>query len=159
MEEKFNFKPPNNKKPTYYGDWVHFGEEIGKGGFAKVYLGYERKTGKKGAIKHIIKGENEKYIKLEINILSKLRNVKNKYITKLYAFVEMDTEIVFILEYCDGGTLSDYLKEKGRLSEMETKKFMRQIASALLCLRTQKGSLLFFFFNLFKFFISTKKKK
>jgi len=41
--------------------------------------------------------------------------------------IETDTKIFMVLEYCPGGELFDYIVDRDRLCEEESRKFFRQV--------------------------------
>ena len=41
--------------------------------------------------------------------------------------LETDTKIYMVLEYCPGGELFDYIVDRDRLCEAESRKFFRQV--------------------------------
>ena len=45
--------------------------------------------------------------------------------------IETDTKIFMVLEYCPGGELFDYIVDRERLSEDESRAFFRQIVAAV----------------------------
>lgn len=45
--------------------------------------------------------------------------------------IETETHFFIVIEYCSGGELFDHIVEKNRLSEEESRKFFRQIVSAV----------------------------
>lgn len=61
--------------------------------------------------------------------ISKLFN--HHSIVRLYDFIQTENNNYLVFEYCGGGDLRAFLKEKRRLSEPVVQRFMRQIASAL----------------------------
>ena len=69
----------------------------------------------------------QKFIKEAKNI-SKLTH---PYIIKVLDVFEENGTAYYVMEYIDGGSLSDLIEKKGSLSEDETLKYTRQIASAL----------------------------
>lgn len=69
----------------------------------------------------------QKFIKEAKNI-SKLNH---PHIIKVLDVFEENGTAYYVMEYIDGGSLSDLIEKKGRLSEEETLKYTRQIASAL----------------------------
>lgn len=69
----------------------------------------------------------QKFIKEAKNI-SKLTHL---YIIKVLDVFEENGTAYYVMEYIDGGSLSDLIEKKGSLSEDETLKYTRQIASAL----------------------------
>ena len=44
-----------------------------------------------------------------------------------YQVLETDTKIYMVLEYCPGGELFDYIVDRDRLCEAESRKFFRQV--------------------------------
>ena len=85
---------------------------IGKGSFGKVYLTkrdndpmiYAAKVLEINATK-----EMEKYLLNEIKIMKQLKN--NENIIHLYELFKTNNHYYFILEYCNGGSLSNILNE------------------------------------------------
>ena len=69
----------------------------------------------------------QKFIKEAKNI-SKLTH---PHIIKVLDVFEENGTAYYVMEYIDGGSLSDLIEKKGSLSEEETLKYTRQIASAL----------------------------
>lgn len=69
----------------------------------------------------------QKFIKEAKNI-SKLTH---PHIIKVLDVFEENGTAYYVMEYIDGGSLSDLIEKKGSLSEDETLKYTRQIASAL----------------------------
>lgn len=70
---------------------------------------------------------SQKFIKEAKNI-SKLNH---PHIIKVLDVFEENGTAYYVMEYIDGGSLSDLIEKKGSLSEEETLKYTRQIASAL----------------------------
>ncbi|KAG8035265.1 hypothetical protein G9C98_001755 [Cotesia typhae] len=104
---------------------------IGCGGFAKVKLGTHLATGEKVAVKIMEKaalGEDLPRVKLEIDAL---KTLLHQHICRLYQTIETSTHYFMIMEYCSGGELFDHIVEKNRLTEHESRKFFRQIVSAV----------------------------
>ncbi|KAF5290616.1 hypothetical protein FQR65_LT01906 [Abscondita terminalis] len=104
---------------------------IGCGGFAKVKLATHIATGVKVAIKIMDKSYITKDLhraKIELNAL---KNLYHKHICKLYQVLETDTHFFIVTEYCSGGELFDHIVERNRLSEQQSRKFFRQILSAV----------------------------
>ncbi|KAK5640234.1 hypothetical protein RI129_011045 [Pyrocoelia pectoralis] len=104
---------------------------IGCGGFAKVKLATHIATGSKVAIKIMEKsclGKDLPRVKLE---LKALKTLSHKHICKLYQVLETETHFFIVTEYCAGGELFDHIVEQNRLSEHDSRKFFRQILSAV----------------------------
>ncbi|KAK2577425.1 hypothetical protein KPH14_003532 [Odynerus spinipes] len=104
---------------------------IGSGGFAKVKLATHVATGEKVAIKIMDKtalGDDLPRVKLEVEAL---KTLLHQHICKLYQVLETETHYFMVIEYCSGGELFDHIVERNRLTESESRKFFRQIVSAV----------------------------
>ncbi|XP_028306574.1 NUAK family SNF1-like kinase 1 [Gouania willdenowi] len=108
-------------------------ETLGRGTYGKVKKAIERQSGREVAIKSIrkekIKDEQDMvHIRREIEIMSSLRH---PHIISIYEVFENKDKIVIVMEYASKGELYDYISERRRLSERETRHFFRQIVSAV----------------------------
>ncbi|KAK6222299.1 Serine/threonine-protein kinase [Pestalotiopsis sp. IQ-011] len=133
------------------------GAEIGKGSFAQVYMGKHQTSGAAVAIKSVDLGRLNKKLKenlySEIDILKKLRH---PHIVALHDCLESSTHINLIMEYCELGDLSLFIKKRDKLvthpatcdmarkypsvpnaglNEVVIRHFLKQLASALVFLR------------------------
>ncbi|XP_054002994.1 maternal embryonic leucine zipper kinase-like [Hylaeus anthracinus] len=104
---------------------------IGSGGFAKVKLATHVATGEKVAVKIMDKtalGDDLPRVKLEVEAL---KTLLHQHVCRLYQVIETESHYFMVMEYCSGGELFDHIVEKNRLSETESRKFFRQIVSAV----------------------------
>lgn len=133
------------------------GSEIGKGSFAQVYSGKHKVSGAAVAIKSVELARLNKKLKenlySEIKILKKLRH---PHIVALHDCIESTTHINLIMEYCELGDLSLFIKKREKLNthpatyemarkypsvpnaglnEVVIRHFLKQLASALQFLR------------------------
>ncbi|KAI1331199.1 Serine/threonine-protein kinase ATG1 [Xylariaceae sp. FL0255] len=133
------------------------GSEIGKGSFAQVYMGRHKISGAAVAIKSVELARLNKKLKdnlySEIKILKRLRH---PHIVALHDCVESSTHINLIMEYCELGDLSLFIKKREKLithpatcdmarkypsipgaglNEVVIRHFLKQLASALQFLR------------------------
>ncbi|PSS03827.1 Serine/threonine-protein kinase ATG1 [Coniella lustricola] len=133
------------------------GAKIGKGSFATVYSGTHKKTGALVAIKSVelgkLKGKVKENLYTEIKILQTLRH---PHIVALHECVETPSHIHLMMEYCELGDLSLFIKKReyfhthpatmdmarkypgapnGGLNEVIIHHFLKQLASALEFLR------------------------
>jgi len=113
-------------------DWKVIGE-LGKGCYATVRLANHTKTKKPAAMKVIPKRIEDKEqdlqrLQLECQVMVSLEHPN---IVKLYEVKETSTEIVLIMEFCEGGDLLDYIRKKRKLPETEARKFFSQMVSAI----------------------------
>ncbi|KUI61906.1 Serine/threonine-protein kinase ATG1 [Cytospora mali] len=133
------------------------GSKIGKGSFASVYVGTHKSSGAAVAIKSVelgkLKGKVKDNLYSEIKILEKLRH---PHIVALHKCVETPTHINLMMEYCQLGDLSLFIKKRegllthpathdmarkypitpnAGLNEVVIRHFLKQLASALEFLR------------------------
>ena len=103
-------------------------EKISSGSFSTIYKGIHNLTKNIVAIKKINNNRKmHKYIDNEIKIMSKLKNIN---IVELYKSATKNNYIYLILEYCEKGDLSSYLK-KTILTEKETNTIFIQIVNGI----------------------------
>uniref|UniRef100_A0A8B9RCE1 non-specific serine/threonine protein kinase n=1 Tax=Astyanax mexicanus TaxID=7994 RepID=A0A8B9RCE1_ASTMX len=99
---------------------------VGHGAFAVVFKGrHKKKTDWEVAIKSI----NKKNLsKSQILLGKEIKILKVKF--KYFFFM-------FLLQYCNGGDLADYLQAKGTLREDTLRVFLQQIAAAMRILNSK----------------------
>ncbi|KAI0291980.1 hypothetical protein BC826DRAFT_1020696 [Russula brevipes] len=100
---------------------------IGEGAYGKVRLGTHRLTSTRVAIKQIPKA-------LSATLTREIhhhRQLHHPHITQLYEVIATENSIWLVTELCSGGELFDYLAEKGRVSEEETRHVFGQICLAV----------------------------
>ena len=112
----------------------HIIRQLGQGGMGSVWLAEDRQLdNRKVAIKmlpSIIVTDKRAYQQLKSEALVSLKLVHPNIVT-LRVFEENDGAPFLVMDYIEGRTLSDYLAEKGKLSEAETIKLLKPIAAAL----------------------------
>jgi len=111
------------------------GKELGKGSFASVKLGIHKITKKKYAIKIYSKNnlyEIEKRNSVK-NEISTLKQLDHENIMKLYEVIDTPKNIYLILEYINGISLMEYLKNKPqkRIEENKCKELFYQIVKGI----------------------------
>ncbi|KAJ9155049.1 Serine/threonine-protein kinase ATG1 [Pleurostoma richardsiae] len=133
------------------------GAEIGKGSFAQVYMGKHKSSGAAVAIKSVELSRLNK--KLKENLYSEikiLKHLRHPHIVALHDCIESGTHINLIMEYCELGDLSLFIKKREKLvtnpathdmarkypnapnaglNEVVIRHFLKQLASALQFLR------------------------
>ena len=109
---------------------------IARGGMGKVYYGEQVSLGRPCAIKildpHIAQAEGEDFAKrflLEASVNSKL---KHPNVVTIFDYGETEEGMCFIaMEYLEGKTLAQELKDNGRLDPKRALDITRQVARAL----------------------------
>lgn len=100
---------------------------IPSGTYGKVRLGVHRLTGIRVAIKQIPKAMSASLTR-EIH---HHRQLHHPHVTQLYEVIATESHIWLVTELCSGGELFDYLAEKGRLNEDETRVLFGQLCLAV----------------------------
>ncbi|KAF6211189.1 hypothetical protein GE061_014304 [Apolygus lucorum] len=113
-------------------------DKIGAGSYSVVYKAVDVSSGEEVAIKCVLKSSLSQMgrdnIVTEIQIMKML---KNEFILNMRDFLYDDWYIYLILDYCDGGDLSSFIKSKRKLPENVCKKFMQQLVLGLKFLRSK----------------------
>ncbi|KAI8854395.1 kinase-like domain-containing protein [Chytridium lagenaria] len=107
-------------------------ETLGVGSFGKVKLAVHSQTGHKVAMKivnrrRIANMDMVGRLKREIQYLKQLRH---PHIIKLYEVITTPTDIILVIEYA-GGELFNYIVERGRMTEDDSRRFFQQIVCAV----------------------------
>lgn len=123
----------HRKAPQTRIDFYDIRKEIGHGAFGKVYLGLQKLTGLKVAIKVIEKSrlKDEKSrakVLREVNIF---RSVQHKNIVALFEVFEDDACFYIVMEFCGGGDLLNFVRSKGRLCELEAREIFKQLVEGV----------------------------
>lgn len=100
---------------------------INSGAYGKVRIGTHRLTSTRVAIKQIPKAMSSSLTR-EIH---HHRRLHHPNVTQLYEVIATENTIWLVTELCAGGELYDYLVEKGRLTEIETRPIFGELCLAL----------------------------
>ncbi|KIK94821.1 hypothetical protein PAXRUDRAFT_33317 [Paxillus rubicundulus Ve08.2h10] len=103
------------------------GKVIGEGAYGKVRMGTHRLASTRVAIKQIPKAMSASLTR-EIH---HHRQLHHPHVTQMYEVIATESHIWIVTELCSGGELFDYLAEKGRLSEDETRMIFGQLCLAV----------------------------
>ena len=91
------------------GDFMYYNNIIlGKGSYSVIYKGYSITDNKIVAVKKIHTIISSKYLKNEISLMKSLNHPN---IIKLYDVIYHNDKVYMILEYCNGGDLSKYIRK------------------------------------------------
>ena len=106
---------------------------LGEGSFGRIYRATDTRLGRQVAIKELrmqfaSDPEMLRRFKNEAISISKLNN---PYIVTLYEWIEENNHYYLILEYMDGGNLSNLLKQRNRLSSSEASVIAQAICNGL----------------------------
>lgn len=109
------------------------GRLLGKGGFAKVYQLTDVYTNQKYAGKIIPKNAIRKESAKQ-KLISEIRihrELRHRHVVKFESCFEDQENVYIVLELCPNGTVMDMVRQRGRLTEYETRYFMIQILDAI----------------------------
>ena len=128
----------NSKKKLNKGPYL-LGEVLGEGAFAKVRLATQIHIKEKCAIKIVNKRllEDTKDVQRLRKEIKILKTIRHKNIVQLYDIMESKMNLYFVMEYCKGGELFDYIVKKKRLLEKEACVFFQQIINGVEYLHSQ----------------------
>ncbi len=133
----FTFDNSSFKSSNHFNQY-QFIKWIKSGGFGQVFLAKHVYSEKEYAIKQIdtsnFSNENLYNISREYMIL---RSMMHKNVIKCYNSFAYNNKFYTVMDYAEGGELSNLLKEKGILSEEESKKIFKQIYDAVCYIHSQ----------------------
>ena len=113
---------------------VNWKRPLGEGSFGAVYVGLDRTTGERVAVKKISKRyTNEDEFYREMNALLHLRKAGgHPGICSLREHFNEGGHYYLILDIVEGGEMFDHLVEQGAYSEADAARLIREVASSLL---------------------------
>jgi len=114
---------------------------IGHGAFSIVYRAKLKSAPSNVvAIKAITKknlAKSQNLLGKEIKILKELTELHHDNVVALLDCKETPHHVYLVMEYCNGGDLADYLNAKGTLSEDTIRRFLRQLAGAMVAMNSK----------------------
>jgi len=112
-------------------------KSVGKGAFGAVYLARDKSfTNRRVAIKQVIKSIHKTVeTPPHTHEIEAMRTLDHPNVCKLFEVFSSSRKIFFIMEFCEGGDLFDWIIEhkdnKKRIPEATTTEIIRQVASVL----------------------------
>lgn len=109
-------------------------KKIGQGGMSVVYLAIDNRLNKQWAVKEILYKEKEKIdiflkgLEIEANILKKL---DHPVLPRIVDIIHYEENIYVIMDFIEGRTLTDILKEEGAQPQELVIEWAKQLADAL----------------------------
>jgi len=102
------------------------GETIYKSTFTKIKIGIHKITNEKVAIKIITK-QNNPYLSKTKNNLEIIRHLHHKNILQLFEIIEENNKLYIVMEYCEKGTILNYINDNNNITENEICRLFQQI--------------------------------
>ena len=108
-------------------------DQLGAGGMGVVYRAKYTKTGQYVALKLLPPGmeEDPKLVARFARELEILKKLKHPHVVQCYGGGRLGNQRFYVMEIVDGGTLSELLREKGKLSWERVIEYGLQICAAL----------------------------
>ena len=106
-------------------------EYLGEGSFGKVFKAREISTGRILAVKKMSINHSEKKYSNIIKEINLLKHLDHPNIVKYYDYFEEEDYIYLMMEYLEGGTLRQYMKEKTSITEDDARIIIKQLLTAL----------------------------
>ena len=127
------------------GRFIIQGKPLGSGGFGTTYKALEPSTGKLYAIKTLNQQMQlqEDFAEQQVKFINEALTIKgfdHQHILKVHEVIQAGELFGVVMEYIDGVTLFQYLRQKGQLTESEALLYIDQIGQALEYVHA-KGSL------------------
>ena len=127
------------------GRFIIQGKPLGSGGFGTTYKALEPSTGKLYAIKTLNQQMQlrEDFAEQQVKFINEALTIKgfdHQHILKVYEVIQSGELFGVVMEYIDGVTLFQYIRQRGQLTESEALLYIDQIGQALEYVHA-KGSL------------------
>ena len=113
--------------------------EVGQGGYSRVYLAREKKTGRPLVLKKIRKSglNGVKVVKRMFGEKEMLSKLRHPLIVDFYHSFQDSTSLYLALEFVPGGDFYTFLSTRDKLLASELKFYVSEIASVLIHLHQQ----------------------
>ncbi|XP_064635686.1 serine/threonine-protein kinase BRSK2-like isoform X2 [Lineus longissimus] len=121
----------HHKDEQYIGPY-RLEKTLGKGQTGLVKLGVHCISGKKVAVKIVNREKLSESVLMKVEReIAIMKLIEHPHVLGLFDVYENKKYLYLILEHVSGGELFDYLVKKGRLTPKESRRFFKQIISAL----------------------------
>ena len=115
-------------------------EEIGSGGMSKVYLAQNIRLKKMRALKELNKEDLTHYDSRNYELMKRqlareallLKKLDHPGLPKIIDIVGSPGQMIIVMEYIEGVTLEELVRDRGRLTEEETAKYCIELGRILL---------------------------
>jgi len=112
-------------------------ELLGRGYFAEVYVGIDKRTKQRVAVKVVDKNkvEKEESLEREVYILS---SINHMYIVKMESIFDTVDNLFIVMELMEGGELFEEIVRRKTFTEKDASYIMRQVFEAIGYLHSQR---------------------
>uniref|UniRef100_A0A7S1TNU6 Non-specific serine/threonine protein kinase n=1 Tax=Erythrolobus australicus TaxID=1077150 RepID=A0A7S1TNU6_9RHOD len=116
-------------------DYYDLGKELGKGSFARVVVGTDKKTGEKFAVKILEKSSDPKKFARQKEIYMREMKIMAKSdhpnVVRLFDIFDTPQRLFLVMEYMEGGELFDIIAEEKQFSEEKAAQVMREVLNGV----------------------------
>ena len=136
LVEEMVVQPTGENFARYYRK----GQFLGKGGFARVYE-FACLDNRKVYAGKVIAKSTLKKPRAKQKVMSEIkihRSLRNEHIVGFEHFFEDSENVYILLELCKNQTMSELLRRRKRLTELEVQSYLLQIISAVKYLHAKK---------------------
>jgi serine/threonine protein kinase len=116
---------------------------LGSGGFGVAYRAEDRKERRQVVIKTLNQRQQNQADFAEqqekfMNEAMRLKGFEHPHIVKVYELIQVDGLLGMVMEYIDGQELAEYVEEKGKLTESQALKYIKQVGEALIYIHEKR---------------------
>ena len=104
---------------------------LGEGSYGKVFKAREISTGRVIAVKKMSIGDSQSKYNKKIKEINLLKSLDHPNIVKYYDFFQEEEYIYLMMEYLEGCTLKQYIKNNENISEDNARIIIKQLLTAL----------------------------
>ncbi|KRX01988.1 Protein kinase-like domain [Pseudocohnilembus persalinus] len=116
---------------------VNLSEQIGKGNFSTVYLGYNLHDEQKiYAVKYF--NQESQTTNNEVGLISEINKINCPFIVKTHYVKRGNSGIYIFMDLCEDGNLSEFIAQKNKIGQIQSIEFFKQIVYAFQVLYDKK---------------------
>ena len=132
FQENGEFPHTSSDLETTTGHYI-LHQHLGEGGFAKVYLAEDRRTGHQVALKQLLPGpaHDSEIVHRFQSVAEHTRTLKHPNIISVYGYEIIEGRPSIVMEYVAGKSLRQILQERDHLSVDEALNITLQLCDAL----------------------------
>lgn len=115
---------------------------IGKGGMSVVYLAVNERANKPWAVKEIRRNDLLGF-ELDKKEISMMKKLKHPNLPSIVDVIERDEALLIVMDYIEGRSLEDILKEQGAQPENEVLCWAKQLCDVLIYLHSRIPAIIY----------------
>lgn len=131
---------------SYIGDKYKILNVIGRGGMSTVYLAMNERANKQWAVKEVRREGVENYEIIRESLIREtemLKKLKHENLPSIVDVLDEGDCILVVMDYIEGVTLDQVMKERGAQSEKDVINWASQLCNVFMYLHTQKMPIIY----------------